>query len=201
MATRGAARAGGRRPGTTTTRDAILTAARELFAARGYEGTTIRGIATHAEVDPALVHHFFGSKDDLFLTVLEVPETVMAGIPPLIAGDPGNAGEHLTRFYLGLYESPDTGTALLTALRSAVAQEQAARVLRESITARLFAAVREVLPDRAELRMSLAMSHLTGLAIGRYVLGVPPVSQMTIDELVVWVGPTIQGYLTGPAPA
>jgi hypothetical protein len=90
---------------------------------------------------------------------------------------------------------------MLTAIRSAVVHEQAARVLRGSITARLFAAVGEVLPDLPELRMSLAMSHLTGLAIGRYVLAVPPVSQLPVDELVAWVGPTIQGYLTGPPPA
>lgn len=201
MATRADARAGGRRPGTSTTKDAILGAAQDLFAVRGYEGTTIRGIATAAGVDPALVHHFFGSKDDLFLTVLEVPETVMAGIPPLISGDPGSAGEHLARFYLGLYEASGTRAAMLTAIRSAVAQEEAARVLRESITARLFAAVRDVLPDRAELRMSLAMSHLTGLAFGRYMLGVPPIAEMTIDELVAWVGPVIQQYLTGPPPS
>jgi AcrR family transcriptional regulator len=194
------ARAGGRRPGTTTTKDAILDAARELFSARGYEGTTIRGIATNAGVDPALVHHFFGSKDDLFLTVLEVPETVMADIPRLIAGDLAHAGEQLARFYLGLYESPDTRAAMLTAIRSAIAQEQAARILRESISARLFVAVRHVLPDRAELRMSLAMAHLTGLAIGRYVFRVPPVADMSVDELVSWVGPTLQRYLTGPPP-
>jgi AcrR family transcriptional regulator len=192
---------GGRRRGATTTREAILDAARQLFASRGYEGTTIRGIATTAGVDPALVHHFFGSKDDLFLTVLEVPETVMAGIPPLIAGDPGNAGEHLARFYLELYESPGTRAAMLTAIRSAIAHEQAARVLRESITARLFAAVREVLPDHPELRMSLAMAHLTGLAIGRYVFAIPPVADMTVDELVAWIGPTLQNYLTGPPPS
>jgi AcrR family transcriptional regulator len=193
-------RAGGRRPGTTTTRDAILDAARALFAARGYDGTTIRGIATAAGVDPALVHHFFGSKDDLFLTVLEVPETVMAGIPPLIAADLAHAGEHVARFYLSLYESPDTRAATLTAIRSAITQEQATRVLRESISARLFVAVAGILPDLPELRMSLAMSHLTGLALGRYVLAIPPVSQMSIDELVAWIGPTIQRYLTGPAP-
>ena len=194
------ARAGGRRPGTTTTKDAILDAARELFSARGYEGTTIRGIATNAGVDPALVHHFFGSKDDLFLTVLEVPETVMADIPRLIAGDLAHAGEQLARFYLGLYESPDTRAAMLTAIRSAIAQEQAARILRESISARLFVAVRHVLPDRAELRMSLAMAHLTGLAIGRYEFRVPPVADMSAEELVSWVGPTLQRYLTGPPP-
>ncbi len=193
-------RAGGRRPGATTTKDAILDAARDLFSTRGYEGTTIRGIATSAGVDPALVHHFFGSKDDLFLTVLEVPETVMADIPRLISGDLPHAGEQLARFYLGLYESPGTRAAMLTAIRSAIAQEQAARVLRESISARLFVAVRDVLPDRAELRMSLAMAHLTGLAIGRYVFRVPPVADMPVDELVSWVGPTLQRYLTGPPP-
>ena len=194
-------RAGGRRPGATTTKDAILDAARDLFSARGYEGTTIRGIATCAGVDPALVHHFFGSKDDLFLAVLEVPETVMRDIPRLISGDLARAGEQLARFYLGLYESPDTRAAMLTAIRSAIAQEQAARVLRESISARLFVAVRDVLPDRPELRMSLAMAHLTGLAIGRYVFRVPPVADMSVDEIVAWVGPTLQGYLTGPPPS
>ena len=193
-------RTGGRRPGTTTTKDAILDAARELFASRGYDGTTIRGIATAAGVDPALVHHFFGSKDDLFLTVLEVPGTVMERVPRLITEDLGQAGEHLARFYLSLYESPDTRAAMLTAIRSAIAQEQAARVLRESITARLFVAVGGILPDLPDLRMSLAMSHLTGLAIGRYVFAVPPVADMPIDELVAWVGPTIQRYLTGPRP-
>jgi AcrR family transcriptional regulator len=193
-------RAGGRRPGTTTTRDAILDAARALFAARGYDGTTIRGIATAAGVDPALVHHFFGSKDDLFLTVLEVPETVMAGIPPLMTADLAHAGERVARFYLNLYEAPETRAATLTALRSAITQEQATRVLRESISARLFVAVAGILPDHPEVRMSLAMSQLTGLAIGRYVLAIPPVSQMSVDELVAWVGPTIQRYLTGPTP-
>ncbi len=191
---------GGRRPGTTTTREAILAAARELFGARGYDGTTIRGIATAAGVDPALVHHFFGSKDELFVTVLEIPETVMAGVPQALAGDLDGAGERLARLYLGLYEHPDTGAAMLTAIRSAVAQEQAARVLRETITARLYTSVVDLLPDRPQLRMALAMSHLTGLAIGRHVLAVPPVAGMDLDELVAWVGPAIQRYLTGPPP-
>jgi len=90
---------------------------------------------------------------------------------------------------------------MLTTLRSAVAQEQAARVLRETITARLFAAVRDLLPDRPELRMTLAMAHLNGLAIGRYVLAVPPLSAMDQDEVVAWVGPAVQRYLTGPSPS
>jgi AcrR family transcriptional regulator len=195
------ARAGGRRPGATTTRDGILEAARQLFATRGYDATTIRGIATEAGVDPALVHHFFGSKDELFLTVLQVPETVMSQVPGLLGGDLEQAGERLVRFFLGLFESPDTRAAILTTLRSAVSQEQAARILRESITARLLAGVRDVLPDRPELRMTLAMAHLNGLAIGRYVLAVPPLADMTLDDVVAWVAPAIQRYLTGPPPS
>jgi AcrR family transcriptional regulator len=201
MAPRAAARAGGRRPGATTTRDGILEAARELFGTRGYDGTTIRAIATAAGVDPALVHHFFGSKDELFLAVLEVPETVMSQVPAALQGDLDSAGERLARLYLGLYEAPATRGAMLTAIRSAVAHEEAARVLRETITARLYAAVRDLLPDHPELRMNLAMSHLTGLAIGRHVLAVPPLAGLDLDELVAWVGPTLQRYLTGPAPS
>jgi AcrR family transcriptional regulator len=202
MAAGATARAGGRRPGATTTREAILDAARRLFATGGYDGTTIRGIATSAGVDPALVHHFFGSKDELFLTVLQVPETVMSQVPALVGdGDLDGAGERLARFYLGLFERPDTRAAILTTLRSAIAQEQAARILRETITARLFAGVRDLLPDRPELRMTLAMSHLNGLAIGRYVLAVPPLAGMDLDDILAWVGPTIQRYLTGPPPA
>lgn len=201
MSTPAGARAGGRRPGATTTREAILAAARELFGSRGYEGTTIRGIATEAGVDPALVHHFFGSKDDLFLTVLEVPETVLARVSAALQGDPDGAGERLARLYLGLYETPATRGAMLTALRSAVAHEQAARVLRERITARLYTGVRDLLPDQPELRMALAMAHLTGLAIGRHVLAVPPVAGMDLEELVRWVAPALQRYLAGPPPA
>jgi AcrR family transcriptional regulator len=201
MATGAAARTGGRRPGATTTREAILEAARSLFATRGYDGTTIRGIATDAGVDPALVHHFFGSKDELFLTVLQVPETVLSQVPALLGGDLEKAGERLVRFFLGLFESADTRAAILTTLRSAVTQEQAARILRERITARLFAGVRDLLPDHPEVRMTLAMSHLNGLAVGRYLLAVPPLADMDLDDVVAWVAPAVQRYLTGPPPA
>ena len=200
MAAGATARAGGRRPGATTTREAILEAARHLFATQGYDATTIRAIATSAAVDPALVHHFFGSKDQLFLTVLQVPETVLSQVPALLAGDLEKAGERLIRFFLGLFESPDTRAAILTTLRSAVTQEQAARILRETITARLFAGVRDLLPDHPETRMTLAMAHLNGLAVGRYLLAVPPLADMDLDDLVAWVAPAIQRYLTGPTP-
>lgn len=196
-----ATRTGGRRPGSTTTREAILDAARDHFGARGYEGTTIRGIATQAGVDPALVHHFFGSKDDLFLEVLRMPETVMTRVPEIVGADLEHAGEELSRFYLGLYEDPETRPAMLTSIRSAVSQDEAARILRDSISARLFVSVGRLLPDHAGVRMSLAMSHLTGLAIGRYIFRIEPVTEMPVDEVVAWVAPTIQRYLTGPPPS
>jgi AcrR family transcriptional regulator len=201
VASAGAAgRAGGRRPGTNRTREAILVAAREAFAEQGYAATTIRGIAAAAGVDPALVHHFYGSKDELFATVLQLPEEVATRVHQLLGEGLADAGERLTRFYLGLWEEPETRPALLTTVRSAVTHESAARLLRDVISARLLGRVGHLLPDHAELRMSLAMSHLTGLAIGRYVLGVGPVSGLALDELVAWVAPTVQRYLTGPAP-
>jgi AcrR family transcriptional regulator len=190
----------GRRPGANRTREAILTAARETFAEHGYGGTTIRGIATAAGVDPALVHHFYGSKDELFATVLQLPEEVTAHVRLLLEGGLDGAGERLTRFYLGLWEAPETQPALLTTVRSAVAHEGAARLLRDVISARLLGRIGHLLPDHAELRVSLAMSHLGGLAIGRYVFRVPPVDRLDIDELVSWVAPTIQRYLAGPPP-
>jgi AcrR family transcriptional regulator len=192
--------AGGRRPGANRTREAILAAARETFAEHGYAGTTIRGIATAAGVDPALVHHFYGSKDELFATVLQLPEELAAHVGSLLESGLDGVGDRLARYYLGLWEAPETRPALLATVRSAVTHEGAGRLLRNVISARLLGRVAHVLPDHAELRMSLAMSHLTGLAVGRYVFRVPPLDRLDLDEVVAWVAPTIQGYLTGPPP-
>ncbi len=190
----------GRRPGVTTTRDRILEAARQQFAERGFAGTTIRSIATASQVDPALVHHFFGSKDALFGIALRLPDEVAGAIPALLCEGLDGAGERLARFYLGLWEDPRTRTTFLAVFRSAVTHEHAAAMLRDVVSARLLAGGGPPLPDQARLRLTLAMSHLTGLAFGRYVMGVPPLAGEDAEYLVAAVAPCVQHYLTGELP-
>src|SRR3982751_1808342 len=85
----------GRRPGNQDTREAILASARQAFAERGFDGASIRHIATGAGVDPALVHHYFGAKDQLFLAALQVPVDPGTLLPQALAGDPDTVGERL----------------------------------------------------------------------------------------------------------
>src|SRR3954468_4972611 len=122
MATPAAARAGGRRPGATTTREGILDSARHLFASRGYDGTTIRGIATAAGVDPALVHHYFGSKDQLFLAAVEAPADPAELLPAVLAGGRDRLGESVVRLLLSIWDVP-MRSAGLALVRSAVGNE------------------------------------------------------------------------------
>lgn len=132
-------RPGGRRPGNSETRQAILSTARESFARYGYAGTTIRAVATAAEVDPALVMHFFKTKDELFAACLSFPPDVLARMPAAFEGDPARIGERLTRTYFSLWEEPETGMALRAMLSSAVSHESAAQLLRGFLGAALLA--------------------------------------------------------------
>ena len=103
----------GRRPGGPDTRAAILSAARELFAASGFGGTTIRAIAAAAGVDPALVHHYFGTKDDLFVAALELPVDPRKVLAPVIAEGPDGAAERMLRVFLSVWDDPELRLPLL----------------------------------------------------------------------------------------
>ncbi len=189
---------GGRRPGDSGTRAAILDTARVSFAESGYAGTTIRGVAGRAGVDPALVHHFFGTKDDLFLAALALPEDFMTGLPQPFEGDRATVGERMTRRYLSLWEDPVTGAALRSVVRSTFSHEAAAALLREFIGSQVLAGAAARLDvDSPELRVALAGSHLFGLAVARYVVGIEPLARAQVDALVAAVAPAVQHYLTG----
>src|SRR5215470_2954318 len=127
----------GRRAGDSGTRDAILVAARGQFADHGYYGATIRGIAAVAEVDPALVHHFYGTKDALFSAAMRlsvVPSQVLtAALAPEARPADGELGEHLVRTALSVWESDQVKETFVGLLRSAVTNEQATVMLREFI--------------------------------------------------------------------
>ena len=194
-------RRSGRRPGDSGTRTAILDAARESFGASGYAGTTIRGIARTAGVDPALVHRFFGSKESLFGASLALPFDPAELIPTILAGGPDGLGERLIRTLIGIWDATPGQGPMLALLRSAVADEAAAS-LREFVTRALFAPLAEAVgADQPELRASLVGSQVIGLSVARYVVRLEPLASATPDELAPALGRTIDAYLTGPLPA
>ena len=196
------ARRSGRRPGHSGAKEQILTVAREQFAAAGYEGTSIRGIAAAAEVDPALVHHYFGTKEKLFVAVVAPPADPGELIPQVMSGPPEEVGERVVRMFLTVLESPATGAGFRALLRGALANDLSARLLREFFTRqvvrRLTAALDGVVPA-AEMptRASLVASQIFGMVLMRYLIGLEPIASMDHDEVVAAVAPTVQRYLTG----
>jgi AcrR family transcriptional regulator len=187
----------GRRPGATSSRETILEAARASFAEQGYDATSVRGVARSAGVDPALVHHFFGSKEALFAAAMPLPVDFSAVLPAVLAGPRGRLGERLVRFFLGLWEDDAARMPLLALVRSAVTHEQAAETIRgfltEAVLRPVAAAVRA--PDPG-LRATLVGSQLVGLAMVRYVVRVEPIASADVETVVRWVAPTVQRYLT-----
>lgn len=188
----------GRRPGPGGTRERILAAARSDFGKGGYEGTTIRGIAAQARVDPALVMHYFDSKDGVFRAAMQFPVDPAEFIPRLLAPGPDGLGERLVRFFVETWDSP-AGSPFLGLIRSVVGNEDAAAQLREFVTREVLGRLARALElDQPQLRAALVASQLIGLAMLRYVVSVEPVASASTDELAAWLGPTLQRYLTDP---
>jgi AcrR family transcriptional regulator len=191
----------GRRPGGPDTRGEILAAARESFAHRGFAGTTIRAVAASAGVDAALVHHYFGSKDDLFLAALEIPVDPRAIVPRVLAEGVDGAGERLLRVFVGVWENPQTRLPLVALVRASLGEAGPVNLLRDGMLRMVFGPVAAQLAvEQPERRVGLVASQLIGLAVGRYVLEIEPLASMTPDEVVASVAPTIQRYLDGPLP-
>ena len=190
----------GRRPvGGTDTREQILTAAGELFSELGFERTTMRAVAARADVDAALIHHYFVNKEGLLAAALVLPVDPAA----LLAGlnkDPAHAGEAVVRRVLGVWEAdPQTRRHLLGLIRVGLSHEYAAGVLRDLLGRTILTALaRVVADDRQSLRAALVGTQIGGLLLGRYVLGIPGVRDATPEELALAIGPVIQHYLTGP---
>ncbi|POX58245.1 TetR family transcriptional regulator [Streptomyces sp. Ru62] len=196
------ARRRGRPPRTESagTRDRILAAAREEFSARGYEKTSVRGIAKAAGVDSALVHHYFGTKEQVFEAAIEVAFAPALNAPGAVAeGPPDAVGERLTRFIFGIWENPTTRTPLLAIVRSAVNNDTAAAVFRRLVATQLLRriAAQLELPD-AELRAELAAAQLVGCAMLRYVIKVEPLASADLERIIARVAPVVQGHLTAP---
>ena len=189
----------GRRPlGSPDARAAVLSAARELFAELGFERTTMRAVAARADVDPALIYHYFGDKEGLLAAAIELPvdpAILFAGV----AGDPSRAGEELVRRVVTLWDHhPEIRERMIAVLRTGLSHDHAAQLVRDLLSSNLLAALGEVLAgDRRELRTGLIGSQIGGLMLARYVLKVPGAADASPEDLVRAVGPVVQHYLTG----
>ncbi|MFV0135969.1 TetR family transcriptional regulator [Streptomyces sp. HMX87] len=177
------------------TRAAILEAARERFAADGYERATIRAIARDANIDPSMVMRYYGNKEGLFAAVV----TVDLKLPDLSALPRAEVGEALVRHFLAMWEENEVLTALLrVGAANRAGAERTQGVFRDQV----LPVARQVCPDpeQAPARAALVAAQLLGLALTRYVLRLPPAVALAREEVVAWVAPTLQRYLTAPNP-
>jgi AcrR family transcriptional regulator len=192
----------GRRRGAEPTRATILAAAREAFAVRGFARTTIRQVAAAADVDQALVLHYFTTKEQLFLAVLHSAVDPQRLLSQLFAGDAGQLGEQIVCRFLALWED-GAGLTASALLRTAVTEERTAQLVREVI---LPAVVAELVlrvgmdPAEAPMRATLIASQLSGLVTTRCVLKLEPMASAPADWVAAVVGPTVTRYLTGELP-
>jgi len=191
----------GRRAGGADTRGQILAAARASFAESGFAGTSIRKVAASAGVDPALVHHYFGTKDDLFLAALQFPADPRAVMAAVAAGDRDTLGPRLVAAVLGVWDDPQARLPLLALVRSGVAGEPGRALLESALRRLVFGPLGEVLElDDVDRRISLVASQMVGLVVTRFVLRLEPIASMPVEEVAAWVGPSVQRYLTEPHP-
>ncbi|MDJ1138043.1 TetR family transcriptional regulator [Streptomyces iconiensis] len=183
-------------------RERILASARGEFAGRGYDKASVRAIARGAGVDAALVHHYFGTKEQVFAAAIEGAFAPTRVVPDLVAtAARDELGERIVRTFVAVWENAETREPMLAILRSAVNNETAAAVFRRLLTRNLLERTASVLdaPD-AELRVNLAAAQMVGAALLRYVLRLEPLASETAEVLVARLAPVVQHHLTGPAP-
>jgi AcrR family transcriptional regulator len=178
-------------PRSEPTRRAILAAARQRFAADGYERATIRGIAGDAGIDPSMVMRYFGSKEQLFAAAADFD----LQLPDFSEVDRDHVGAGMVGYFMDRWERDE---ALVVLLRSATTNPEAAQRMREIFAGQLLPVITKVNPNSPERRAGLVATQVLGLAMCRYVLQLPPVVAMSHDEVVAWLGPTVQRYLDGP---
>lgn len=189
----------GRRSGSDHSREAILVAARKLFAEQGFDGTSLRQVAREASVDPAMVHHFFKGKDELFASSVELPadpEQVLAGVEIL---EPEARAEALVRAVVRLWEGP-AQPGLVAFVRGTIGSKAKTALLRETVSRTILSRVMVGVQGPAEevrLRGNLVATQVVGLMLLRYVIRLEPLASADQEEVVRLVAPTIQRYLTG----
>jgi AcrR family transcriptional regulator len=179
-------------------KDAVLAAAKSRFAAQGFEKTTLREIASDAHVDAAMVLYLFGSKDALFRESIRLiidPTKLAAAISD---GGADDIGVRMVRAYLQIWDQPETQTSMITMLASATSNSAAREAFQDFMREYVLTAVSGALGGGADsqLRATLAATNLVGTALIRYVFAVGPLAEVSTDEVVAMIAPTVQRYLT-----
>lgn len=186
-------------------KEAILDAAIAEFGEKGYDAASIRAIAERADVDPALVHHYFDSKADLFVDAVRLPLRPQAAIDAMLAGDLDQFGERAVRYVLTIWESPELKRRAIPLMRAAMGSKLTTPVVMQFINRELAVRVAaRIIEERhaseydAQYRASLVISQIFGMLAGRYVLGIPGLVAAPVDDLVSSVGATVQRYVDMP---
>jgi AcrR family transcriptional regulator len=193
----------GRRPGENRTRAAILTAARELFAERGYAGATTRGIAAKAGVDPALVHHYFTNKEGVFAAAMQETVSTVSVLDELPETAGEDLAEQLLRAYLDLWERAETAESMVALYRTAATSGTAANLVHDAGMTPLLDRIAKLIGGRdAKARAGMVCSQLIGVAVLRYVLRLDPLASMSLPRVIRYSAPAVRATLTGEiAPA
>lgn len=168
----------------------------------GYEQATVRAIAADAGVDAAMVYYFFGNKEGLFTaSALTGPEHPLHQLTTLLDEGTDQIGPRLVRSFLEHWDADEVFEPLLMLWRSAAIQPLARKVLHDSLAGPIAKRIAtEFGVTDAGLRVELVASHLMGLAFARYQLRIEPIVSAELEDLVAWIGPTVQRYLTDPSP-
>jgi AcrR family transcriptional regulator len=198
-------RRGRRRAGEADARAAIVRAAALEFADSGYDGASLRAVARRAGVDPALVHHYFSDKPELFAAALELPIRPDRIVAELLAGPREVLGTSIVRAIVTRFADPATRTAVLALLRTAMGHEFAGRMMRQFLLRELLQRITGTLGfEDGERRAAFAASQIVGLMVARYGIRIGPLAEASDDDVVATIGPVLQWYLTGdrlpPAP-
>jgi len=191
----------GRPPGASDTRDRILASARELFARNGFDKTSIRAVAAGADVDPALVHHYFGTKTQLFAAAIHIPIDPLEVIGPLREVPVEQIGHTLPRLLLPLWDS-ELGKGFIATLRSILAGNDVSLVrsfLQEVIVGEVGSRVDNP-AGSGRIRVQYVASQLVGVVMARYILELEPFKSLPVEQIAETIGPNLQRYLTGELP-
>ena len=202
--TQGARQAGsgrrGRREGTTESREHILATAQRLFAEHGFDGTSLRQIAREASVDPAMVHHFFNGKDELFALSVALPADPVQVLEGVDQYEPQHRAEAIVRAVLRLWESP-AQHSLVAFIRGTIGSKAKTLLLREVVTRTIISRIMAGVPGAPEevaLRGNLVATQMVGIMLVRYVVKLEPLASAAPEDVVRLVAPNVQHYLTGP---